>query len=168
MVGLYVAFYLAAVVSANLIVTWLGPDSSKYTAFAFIGLDLTVKDYLQDRWTHNGLVWRMGLLILAGSALSWLLNRNAGRIAAASFAAFAISGGIDALVYALVKRPRLEKVGWSNLFGAISDSIAFPSLAFGWPPSPELVLGQMAFKLAGGQFWALILAWLSDRIGRKG
>jgi hypothetical protein len=158
-----VALYLAAIIAANLIVAWQGPWISPYTGAVFIGLDLTVKDHLQDRWTHRGLVWRMGLLILSGSVLSWLMNRNAGRIAIASFAAFAISSSIDAFIYAVVKRPRLEKVGWSNLFGSIADSIVFPALAFGWPPSYDLVLAQMAFKLAGGQFWALVLAWVRSQ-----
>jgi uncharacterized PurR-regulated membrane protein YhhQ (DUF165 family) len=167
MVVLYVALYLAAIVAANLIVAWQGAWVSPYTGALFIGLDLTVKDHLQDRWSKRGLVWRMGLLILAGSGLSWFLNRNAGRIAVASFVAFAVSSSIDALVYALVPRPRLEKVGWSNLFGSISDSIVFPALAFGWPPSYDLVLAQMAFKLAGGQFWSLVLAWATNRRGTR-
>jgi hypothetical protein len=157
MVGLYVALYLAAVVAANLIVAWLGPWVSIYTAWTFIGLDLTVKDRLQDKWTRNKLVLRMGGLILAGSVLSWVLNRNAGRIALASFVAFAVSSSIDALIYALVKGEKWRKVGWSNLGGALSDSILFPILAFGWPPDPTIVYGQLAAKVAGGLFWSLIL-----------
>lgn len=167
MVVLLVALYLAAIIAANLIVAWLGAWISPYTGALFIGLDLTVKDSLQDKWTHNGLVWRMGLLILTGSALSWLLNRNAGRIALASFVAFAVSSGIDAVIYALVPRPRAEKMGWSNLFGSVADSVVFPALAFGWPPSYELVLAQMAFKLAGGQFWTLVLLCLTTA-GKSG
>ena len=152
-----VLVYLCAIVAANLIVAWLGPASSIFTAGAFVGLDLTVKDRLQDKWTHSGLVWRMGALILAGSVISWVLNRNAGRIALASFVAFAVSSSIDAVIYALVKGERWRKVGWSNLGGAISDSILFPALAFGWPPDPVIVYGQMTAKLAGGLFWSLIL-----------
>jgi len=144
-------------VAANLIVAWLGPMSSVYTAGAFVGLDLTTKDRLQEQWTRRGLVWRMGLLILAGSVISWVLNRQAGRIALASCVAFAVSTSIDALVYAIAKGDKLHKVGWSNLGGAISDSILFPALAFGWPPDPVIVYGQMTAKLAGGLFWSLIL-----------
>jgi hypothetical protein len=157
MTWIYIIGYLAAIVAANLIVAWQGAWITPYTAFLFIGLDLTVKDQLQDRWTRNGLVWRMGLLISAGSFLSWLLNRRAGRIAVASFAAFAVSTVIDTLIYAVVKGEKWRKVGWSNLGGAISDSLVFPSLAFGWPPDPAIVYGQAAAKLAGGLFWSLIL-----------
>ena len=157
MTWILIGAYLVAIVAANLIIAWLGPAASIYTAALFIGLDLTIKDRLQDTWTHKGLVWRMGLLILAGSAISWALNRQAGRIALASFVAFAVSSAIDTVIYALVKGDKLHKVGWSNLGGAISDSILFPALAFGWPPDPVIVYGQMTAKLAGGLFWSLIL-----------
>jgi len=152
-----VFLYLLAIVAANLIVAWQGAWITPYTALLFIGLDLTAKDKLQDKWTRNGLVWRMGLLILAGSALSWFLNRQAGRIALASFAAFAISSAIDTVIYALVRGEKWKRVGWSNLGGAISDSLIFPAVAFGWPPDPVIIYGQAAAKLAGGLFWSLVL-----------
>lgn len=99
----------------------------------------------------------MGLLIAAGSVLSWVLNRQAGRIALASFLAFAVSTAVDTFIYALVKAEKWRKVGWSNLGGAITDSLIFPAVAFGWPPDPAIVYGQAAAKLAGGLFWSLIL-----------
>ena len=158
MVVLYVALYLAAIVAANLIVTWLGAWVSPYTAFVLVGATFTVKDILQDKWTQNGLIWRMGSLIAAGSFLSWLINRNAGRIAVASFVAFAISTTIDAVVYAVLQRnSRWRRVGWSNVFGSIADSIVFPALAFGWPPDPIIVYQQIIAKGFGGQIWSLIL-----------
>ncbi len=163
MTWILITAYLVSIVAANLIIAWLGPAASIYTAALFIGLDLTVKDRLQDEWTHSGLVWRMGLLILTGSVISWVLNRNAGRIALASFVAFAVSSSIDAVIYAVVKGEKWRKVGWSNLGGAISDSILFPALAFGWPPDPVIVYGQMTAKLAGGLFWSLIL--INDKEG---
>jgi uncharacterized PurR-regulated membrane protein YhhQ (DUF165 family) len=158
MVVLYVALYLAAIIAANLIVTWLGPGASPYTAFALIGATLTIKDSLQDKWTRNGLVWRMSLLIAAGSFLSWLINRKSGRIALASFVAFAISTTVDVVIYALLSRhSRWRRVGWSNAFGAIADSVVFPALAFGWPPDPIIVYQQIVAKGFGGQIWSLIL-----------
>jgi len=100
----------------------------------------------------------MGALIGTGSILSWVLNRGAGRIALASFVAFAVSGTIDAVVYHLLRgKERWRRVSWSNLFGAVTDSVIFPAIAFGWPPDPAIVYGQMAAKAMGGQFWALVL-----------
>jgi uncharacterized PurR-regulated membrane protein YhhQ (DUF165 family) len=104
------------------------------------------------------MVWKMGLLIGAGSVLSWLLNRNAGRIALASFAAFAVSATGDAIAYA--KWNHLEqwrRVSISNLVGAVLDSILFPLIAWGWPVDVTIVYGQMAAKVTGALVWALIL-----------
>lgn len=159
----YVAIYLVAIVLANLAVAYFGAWITPLTAFLFIGLDITTRDKLHDAWERRGLIWKMGLLIASGSLLSWVLNRNAGRIAMASFIAFAVSGGIDALVYHLVRRSRFERVNWSNLASASVDSVLFPAIAFGWPPSMEIVYGQATAKIAGGLFWSLIML----RLGRQ-
>lgn len=127
-------------------------------AFLFIGLDITTRDRLHDAWQRRGLWWKMATLIAVGSVLSWAVNRNAGRIAVASFVAFAVSSTVDALVYGgLGKRPRLQRVNWSNLFSAATDSVIFPSLAFGWPPDLGIVYGQFTAKVAGGLFWSLVV-----------
>jgi len=111
---LFIVLYLVAIVAANLLVAWLGPWVSPYTAGLLIGLDLTAKDRLQDKWLHRGLVWKMGTLIATGSILSWLINRNAGRIALASFVAFAVSSTIDAIVYHLHRdKAQWRRVSWS-------------------------------------------------------
>lgn len=154
---MYVILYLAAIVSANLIVAWLGPWVTPITAFFFIGLDITIRDKLHDAWQRKGLVWKMGLLIISGSGLSWLLNKEAGMIALASFIAFAASSLIDAVVYHIVNRSRFERVNWSNLASASVDSVLFPTIAFGWPPDMEIVYGQATAKIAGGLFWSLIM-----------
>lgn len=153
-----VVLYLVAIVAANLFVAWLGPWVTPLTGFVFIGLDITARDGLHDQWNRRGLWWKMGVLIGSGSLLSWLINRGAGRIALASFVAFAVSGGIDAVVYHILRRsPRWKRVNWSNLASASSDSVLFPALAFGWPPSMEIVYGQATAKVAGGLFWSLIM-----------
>ena len=52
----------------------------------------------------------MAALIALGSILSYLLNRTAGRIGAASFAAFLASNLVDRGVYALLIRwPRWRR-----------------------------------------------------------
>lgn len=153
-----VAVYLTAIVAANLLVARFGPSVTIINAFLFIGLDITTRDALHDRWHGRSLWPKMAALIAAGSALSWLLNRNAGPIALASFAAFAASGVVDAAVYALLgKAARLVRVNGSNVLSAAVDSLVFPTLAFGgllWP----IVLGQFAAKVLGGFVWSLLLA----------
>lgn len=127
-------------------------------AFLFIGLDLSSRDKLHDAWGKNHLWLKMALLIGAGGFLSWVMNRDAGQIALASTMAFVFSGTADALVYHWLKRKvYLLRVNGSNVVGAFVDSIAFPTLAFGWPPMWGIVAGQFIAKVFGGFIWSLIL-----------
>lgn len=146
--------------------TWAGAWITPLVGFLFIGLDLTARDRLHDAWSRRGLVWKMAALIAAGSILSWILNRNAGRVAIASFIAFGAAGSIDALVYHLLRRrSRFERINWSNLASAAIDSILFPAIAFGWPPDLTIVYGMSTAKIAGGLFWSLVLG--SAAAGRE-
>lgn len=152
-----VCAYLAAVVVANLIVTAFGPGASVLTAFALIGLNITARDRLHDAWSGRGLRWKMGALIAAGGLLSWMVNRDAARIALASSVAFAASETLDALVYqALHRRSWYQRVNGSNVVGAAADSLIFPALAFGGF-LPLVMLGQFAAKTVGGALWAWVL-----------
>ncbi len=160
---IYVLLYLGAVVAANLIVTALGPASAVVVAFLFIGLDLTARDHLHDAWHGEGLLWKMAALIAAGSLLSWLLNRDAGPIAVASFVAFASAATVDTLVYHLLRRyPRWLRINGSNVPSAAVDSIVFPVLAFGGFPWP-IILGQFLAKTLGGFLWSLVLRYFDRK-----
>lgn len=144
--------------AANLLVAQFGPRVAVVNAFLFIGLDLTARDYLHDTWHHRGLIWKMALLIGAGSVLSWFLNRNAGQIALASFVAFALAGIADAMVYHILgDRARLVRINGSNVVSAAVDSVAFPALAFGLPLLFGIMAGQFIAKVSGGFVWSLIL-----------
>lgn len=152
-----VLLYLAAIVAANLSVAYFGPVSTIVNAFLFIGLDITTRDMLHERWENKYLWLRMGALIAGGSALSWLLNKNAGSIALASVIAFAASGLADTIVYTLMARfSRFEKVTGSNIVSAAVDSVVFPWVAFG-SFMPLIAGGQLLAKVVGGFVWALML-----------
>jgi queuosine precursor transporter len=151
-----VALYLTAVVAANVLVATFGPAITPFIAFALIGLDLTSRDRLHEAWYGRGLWWKMAVLIATGSALSYVLNRNAGPIALASFVAFAACGLVDVLVYQLLhRRAYTIKVNGSNVVSAAVDSALFIGLAFGF--LPWIMLVQFAAKVAGGAVWAWIL-----------
>jgi uncharacterized PurR-regulated membrane protein YhhQ (DUF165 family) len=123
----------------------------------FIGLDLTSRDHLHDAWHGRGLAWKMAALIAVGSLLSWLLNRNAGPIALASFAAFACAAIVDTAIYHLLKdRSKMLKINGSNVLSAAVDSLVFPTLAFG-AILPVIVIGQFAAKVLGGFLWSIVL-----------
>ena len=171
---IYIALYLLAIVLANLDIVWAQAafgytDAVRlavtvFNALVFIAFDLSARDRLHDAWHRRGLVWKMALLIGAGSLLSWLLNRQAGQIALASFAAFSLAGIADALVYGLLRRLGIERrarMNGSNLVSAAVDSLVFPTVAFGglnW----VLTVGQFVAKVAGGAFWAWVFTRRQD------
>lgn len=155
--GSLVTLYLIAIIAANLLTARFGPTMAVVNAFLFIGLDLTARDGLHEAWHKRGLWWKMALLIGTGSILSWLLNRNAGQIAVASFVAFACAGIADTIVYHILgDKARLLKVNGSNVVSAAVDSLVFPTLAFG-ALMPAIILGQFIAKVGGGFIWSLIL-----------
>jgi len=154
---IFIVLYLVAIVLANLTVAWFGPKMTIVNAFLFIGLDLTSRDYLHEEWHNKGLIWKMTLLIATGSIITYLLNRNAGQIALASFVAFASAATIDTVSYHLLKKKEyLIKVNGSNVASALADSILFPTLAFA-SFLPLIILGQFAAKVGGGFVWSLML-----------
>ena len=164
---IYVIMYLAAIVLANLAVARFGPSSVIIVAFLFIGLDLTARDRLHDAWRGNHLFGKMALLIATGSILSYLLNRDAGQIALASFVAFTAAAIVDTIVYHMLGGyPRWLRINGSNIPSAAVDSIIFPTLAFGsflWP----IVLGQFLAKTLGGFVWSLFFRWMDSRSARQ-
>ena len=154
----YVALYLWAIVAANLTVVRFGPPAVIFNAVALIGLDLTCRDVLHERWA--GRLWLpMGGLIAAGSLLTFVVNGAAGRVALASLAAFAAAAVIDALLYtALYRRSYALRVNGSNFVSAAVDSVLFPWLAFG-ALDVGIVLGLWSAKVVGGALWAWLLRW---------
>jgi hypothetical protein len=158
--ALLIAVYLAAIVAANLSIAAFGPGAAIANAALFIGLDLTTRDTLHERWQGRALPLRMAALIATGSLLSWLLNANAGPIALASFVAFALAGTADAIAYWLAPawgaRTAFARINASNVVGAAVDSMVFPVLAFG-AVLPGVMLGQFVAKVIGGTVWAWVL-----------
>lgn len=152
-----IVLYLVAIILANLSVAYFGPISTPINAFLLIGLDLTCRDSLHDMWRRRGLVWKMGLLIVAGSLLTVMLNKGAAQVALASTAAFAATAIADTVFYQLLwERGRIIRVNGSNVVGALVDSVVFPTIAFGML-IPWVIIGQFMAKVAGGYVWSLIL-----------
>lgn len=160
---IFVGIYLLAIVIANLLTAKYGIAISIFNSFWLIGLDLSTRDTLHELWGRKGLVWKMGLLILTGSILSWVFNKDAGDIAKASFLAFAAASAIDAFIYQLLKgKHYLVKSNGSNVFGALADSIVFPTIAFGGI-MPLVTLMQFVAKVGGGFLWSLVLNILRSK-----
>jgi len=160
-----IALYLVAIVSANLLMTYVIGNlaftwflaTDFLVCFLLIAIDLVVRDALHERWEGQGLWLRMLVLIGAGSVLSYLVNGAAGRVALASFLAFFAAGITDTLVYQAMRfLPRLQRITASNLASACADSIVWPLVALG-AVSPLVTTVEFTAKVLGGVVWAAIL-----------
>lgn len=154
MVGLIlIAIYIVAMVAANLLVWWLGPWFSPINAFFLIGMDLTLRDVMQERLSR----WQLAGVIVAGGVITWGVNPSAAHIAVASTIAFVVSAVADWVVYTWLRsRPWLVRSNGSNVIGAAVDSIIFPTLAFG-VFLPHIIAMQFAAKVVGGALWSLAI-----------
>lgn len=149
--------FLASIIAANILATIYGAKAAIIVAFTLIGLDLTVRDTLHEMWSGKNLWLKMLGLIFAGSALSFVINRNSGTIAIASFLAFLVASLVDFIIYSvLYKKKWIVKSNCSNIFSSLTDSLVFPTIAFG-TFSLFITVGQFLAKFIGGFLWTLVL-----------
>lgn len=149
--------YIVAMVAANLSVAHFGPWVSPINAFLFIGLDLSLRDYLHESWKRRGLWPKMGALIGVSGIISYALNPASGHIAIASVTAFIVAAVADSAIYhAMRAKPYLVRSNASNVAGAAVDSLIFPTIAFGGL-LPAIVAMQFAAKVGGGALWSILL-----------
>lgn len=153
MISLLVSAYVAAMTVANLLVWWLGPWFSPVNSFVLIGLDLVLRDVMQERLNR----WQMAGVIIIGGVLTWVLNPGAAHIAIASATAFTVAAVADWAAYSLLHgKAWLVRSNGSNVVGAAVDSVIFPTIAFG-ALMPAVIAAQFAAKVAGGFLWSLLL-----------
>jgi hypothetical protein len=153
MSAILIGIYIAAMVIANLLVWWLGPWFSPINAFFLIGLDLTMRDVMQERLSR----WQLAVVITIGAIITWLVNPATQHIAVASASAFILAALTDWLAYSLLRsRSWLVRSNGSNIIGAAVDSIVFPTLAFG-AFLPIIITLQFAAKVGGGAIWSIVM-----------
>jgi len=152
-----ILIFLLAIVAANLSVAYFGPVSTPFNAFILIGLDLSLRDHIHEKWHGQRLGLKMLGLICAGAAITYVFNRGAGMICVGSVVAFAAALFVDAVIYQrLFNKSRMVKMNGSNAGSALTDSILFPTIAFG-AFMPWIIVGQFLAKVVGGAFWAWVL-----------
>lgn len=149
---LAIGIYTVSMTIANLTVASFGPSVTPLIAFLFIGLDLTLRDWLHVRLK----MWQMGLLIAVSGLLTFGLNTSSGAIAIASAVAFTAAASIDWAVFAKLRGTWSFRANASNVAGAMVDSILFPTIAFG-VLLPHIIALQFVGKVFGGFLWSLIL-----------
>lgn len=163
---LAVTAYLMAGVIANAFVTRFGQAGLVVTALLMIPVDLTVRDYLHERWERSGaLNIKMWTLILSGALLSYWSSFASREVAIASCAAFLCSGAADFFIF---KRLRgntwFVRANLSNLGSAAVDSFVFPAVAFS-VFDVRLCAVQTLLKFFGG---LVISNMMAKRMGRPG
>lgn len=157
--SILIFFYVASNILANLTVSWYGQIALVFTALVFVPFDLTSRDLLHDRWSNSeGMKIKMSALIFVSAILTYMVSRDAERVAVASATSFFLSGVCDTVVYQLLhSKSRQIKMNSSNAASGLLDSILFPLIAFGaidW----RLSFFQWALKFTGGFFWTFFLA----------
>ncbi len=158
---IFAPIYILSVVAANVTIATFGPAAVLPVGFALIGLTLLSRDVVHE-WSRGRVFIRLGSLIAAGGALSYLVNRDAKTIAAASLLAFASSEAVDALIYQrLISRRYIVKANVSNAVSSVVDSAVFIGVAFG--PLLPLIAAQSAVKAAGGAAWTALFVWAWNR-----
>lgn len=144
--------YAIAMTLANLSIATFGVWVSPINAFLFIGLDLTLRDWLQMKIK----AWQMGVLIAVSGGLTYALNQDAGMIAVASAVSFTLAALVDWGVFSKITGSWFKRANVSNVAGAAVDSIAFPTIAFG-VLMPEIIAMQFLAKILGGSIWSYLL-----------
>lgn len=151
-----ILLYLATIIGANLITLYFGPSASIFNAFFLIGFDLSIRDWLHYKVSKK----LMFLLIIVSGGITYGVNQGAGVIALASCAAFTLASLADWFTFAVLPGSWLKRSITSNCFGALVDSLVFPTIAFGsliWP----IILGQFVVKSLGGLIWSIIIGRLT-------
>jgi uncharacterized PurR-regulated membrane protein YhhQ (DUF165 family) len=150
---LVISLYAAAMTAANLLVVHFGPEITPVNAFFLIGMELSLRDWLNVRLKP----WQMGALIAGTSLLSWALDPSAQQIAIASACAFLVSSMGAWMLFTVAKGTWLARSLKANTVGAALDSLVFPLMAFG-AFLPLIMLAQFAAKMAGGAVWAYMIS----------
>ncbi|WP_019139895.1 VUT family protein [Noviherbaspirillum massiliense] len=163
-ISLYLALavYTGTIIASNLLVAQFGPAITPILAFLFIGLDLSLRDWLHLRMRP----WQMGALIGFSGVLTYILNPAAQTIALASALSFAFAAVADWIAFSKLGGTWMRRSIGSNVVGAAVDSVMFPTLAFG-VLLPQIVIAQFLAKTCGGVFWAFLLDKARGTISTK-
>lgn len=153
-----ILIYIFSISSANISVSYFGPESSIINSFLFIGLDLSLRDKLHEVFSKQNLFLKMSLLIIFSGFISYVVNPASGLIALASVISFILSSSVDSFFYNLFSlKTYIKKSNISNFFSSAVDSIIFPLIAFG-SFLPIIVIYQFSAKILGGFIFSLLIS----------
>lgn len=148
-----ILIYILSITLANLSAANFGVWVTPINAFFLIGLEITIRDVLHEKVNHLQIL----IIVLIAGTISYLINIDTKEIALASFLAVVVSCILDYVVFKKTKGTWLKKSNTSNIFSSASDSLIFPTVAFGGF-NPLVTIFQFILKLLGGLFWSLIIS----------
>jgi uncharacterized PurR-regulated membrane protein YhhQ (DUF165 family) len=158
MVPFAILIYIAALCAANLLAHHFGSANTPYIAFTLVGLDLSIRDWLNVVLPR----WGMAILIPAAGATAYLIDPGVRFIATASVISFVISEWVEWGCFTWTRGTWLSRSIRSNTVAAAVDSLIFPALAFhAW--LPLICLAQFAAKTVGSSLWAFGLQFIPMR-----
>ena len=156
-----ILIFLIAIVLANLSIFYIGPHMAIWNSLVLIGLDLSVRDTLHERWHGKNLKRNVFFLVLSGALITLAFNTASIWICLGSVAAFSLALWGDSYVYEkLFHRSKLEKMNASNIVSAFIDSAVFVCIALHFLPIKEqvnIIAMMSGAKIVGGAAWAWIL-----------
>jgi hypothetical protein len=91
--------FLVAITLANLSIYYIGPQMAVWNSLVLIGLDLSLRDRMHEKWHGHNLKRNVFLLVLSGAVITLLFNTNSLWICVGSVAAFSLALFGDSYVY---------------------------------------------------------------------
>jgi uncharacterized PurR-regulated membrane protein YhhQ (DUF165 family) len=155
---LMVFLFLAAFIAANLIVKHFGIYGLVLSSFVLIPFDFVCRCLIHEKLQGKRLVLLLSGLTVAAAVITYIINRDALRVALGSIAGFTAAQFFAGAFYQNVKREGswFLKVNISDLIAIVFDSIAFQLVAFN-TFDPLVLIAQMGIKFAGGLLWYYII-----------
>lgn len=157
MEAIKVSIYLAAFILSNFIVLWFGSTGLIFTALFLIPFDFVMRCLFHETWKGYKLIINLGLLVIASSWITLLINSKTINIAFGSMVGFLGAQIIAGIFYQIfIKRSYFLKVNGSDAFAILADSILFQLIAFNFI-SFKITAAQFFLKIVGGLFWYWII-----------
>lgn len=171
--GIAAVVLITAILLANWVTTDygfipIGFGLSATSGTIFAGFALASRDAIQDAWGRIAVI----IMILIGTAVSFGIAAAA--IALASAAAFFTSEALNYAVYTpLRNKSKLGDRRWavavvsSNIVGAVTDTVIFLGIAFGFASVMPALAGQMVGKMYATILYLVIGALIGLLIKRR-
>lgn len=149
--------YIIAFVFANLLVQYFGNIGLIFSSLFLVPFDFIMRCFFHEKFKGKKLVFKLGLLVLLSSIITYIINFNTFNIALASCIGFLFAQVFASLFYQIfINKSYFIKVNGSDAIAIIIDSFIFQLIAFN-EINIIITFSQFVLKLFGGFFWYWII-----------